>query len=327
MNITKLNMVIYIIAGLSVSLIIADVLFEEPVQTVPNILQNKSNYNHTASPYAAMAKGYVDVETGVIKLAASRDGIIKKVLANEGDHVKSGQALAVPDIQEAKLSHRVAQAELEELTVGLRRLKIQLTAGYRERKRLAPLVASRAVAKRELDQTKDQIKILEAEIASQQAAIETARARLRVSEYEIELRTIRAPTEGYVAKRLARPGDGASTLSVTPLFWFIPKGPLIIRAEVDEEFIDKIKVGMTADIATIVNETRQYRATVLRIGRALGPKQPTVYDPRERADIRVVECDLELDDSPGQLILGQRVIVKIIKPVHANLPSDKEVKL
>ncbi|MEC4678332.1 MAG: HlyD family efflux transporter periplasmic adaptor subunit [Nitrospirota bacterium] len=311
MKITKLNLTIYVIAGLSVAMILSDIFLSELIPEVNKTQENPTIHN-TTSPYAAVAKGKVDVENGVIKLAASRDGIIKKILVNEGAYVKQGQALAIQDIEEATLNHRVAQAELNEIKASLLQLKVQQAASHREHERIIPLVDSKALARRELDQSNDQIQLLDAEMITRRAAIKTAEAKLKVSKYEIELRTIRAPADGYVARRLARPGEGASTLSVTPLFWFIPAGPRIIRAEVDEAFIDKIKVGMSADILTVVDETVQYKATVLRIGNVLGPKQPTVYDPRERADIRVVECILKLEEvDAASLILGQRVIVKI----------------
>lgn len=325
MQISKLNMLVYVVAFLSVSLIVADVLFEETSD--PNGQRTQSVKPHVdESHYIAMAKGFVDVESGVIKLAASRDGIIRQVMANEGDHVRAGQVLAMQDIQEATLAYGVAKAQLQELTAGLKRLQVQLSGSRRERKRLRSLFTTRSVSRRELDQTDDQIKVLKTEILAQHAAIETAQARVKVSGYEIELRTIRAPVDGYVAKRLARPGEGASTLSVTPLFWFIPDGPLVIRAEVDEEFIDKIKIGMQADVVLLVDEDRQYHASVSRIGRALGPKQPTVYDPRERADVRVVECLLTLDDNASRLVLGQRVIVKIKKTEHGPLLPNNKIK-
>ena len=309
MKITKLNLVVYIIAGLSVAIIISDVLLNEPM---PEDSQDTVLLSSEPA-YEAMAKGFVDVESGVIKLAASRDGIIKEVLVEEGAYVESGQVLAIQDVQEAKLNYLVVQGELDELKAALEHLKVHRAVNLREKKRLMSLTVQKAVAQRELDAINDQIELMDAEIEVQHAAVLTAEAKLRLSEYEVEMLTIRAPADGYIARRLARPGDGASTLSVTPLFWFIPKGPLVVRAEVDEQFIDKIEVGMSADVTTLVNEHVHHKATVLRIGRVLGPKQPTVYDPRERSDIRVVECVLELEENAQQLVLGQRVIVRFNK--------------
>lgn len=45
------------------------------------------------SPFAAAANGKVDVEGGMIQVAARRAGIIRDVLVNEGDAVVRGQKI------------------------------------------------------------------------------------------------------------------------------------------------------------------------------------------------------------------------------------------
>ena len=40
-----------------------------------------------SSPFVASAKGRIDIEGGVIRLAAQREGVIDKVLVEEGDTV------------------------------------------------------------------------------------------------------------------------------------------------------------------------------------------------------------------------------------------------
>ena len=44
--------------------------------------------------YATIANGKVDIEGGVIEVAARRPGVISEVLAQEGDVVTKGQVLA-----------------------------------------------------------------------------------------------------------------------------------------------------------------------------------------------------------------------------------------
>jgi hypothetical protein len=56
------------------------------------------------SPYAAAANGKVDVEGGMIPVAARRAGIIRDVLVNEGDVVTQGQVLARQEDDEPRLA-------------------------------------------------------------------------------------------------------------------------------------------------------------------------------------------------------------------------------
>lgn len=275
--------------------------------------ENPTNPNTYVSRYAGMARGLVDVEGGIIRLAASRDGIIREVLVEEGDHVEAGQILAIQDDRSARLALDVAEAECAEVRANLELLQVQLAAAERERGRIDPLVARGAATRRALDETIDRTRFLSAEMAATEAQLRTAEARSSVAAYEVEQRNIRAPVDGWIVRRQARPGDGVSTLNVTTLFWFVPDAPRIIRAEVEEQFVAALTPGMTAEIVPESDETMVFHARVLRIGQVYGPKRPVAYDPMERVDVRVVECVLALEDGARDLLLGQRVMVRFNK--------------
>ena len=67
------------------------------------------------SPYAAIANGKVDVEGGIIQIAARRGGIVRDVLVQEGDRVVAGQILARQEDDEARLAVQSAQAAVAAL--------------------------------------------------------------------------------------------------------------------------------------------------------------------------------------------------------------------
>jgi len=52
--------------------------------------------------HIASAKGRIDIEGGVVRLAARRDGVIAQVLVEEGARVKAGQVLASLDVHLAQ---------------------------------------------------------------------------------------------------------------------------------------------------------------------------------------------------------------------------------
>lgn len=263
----------------------------------------------------AVARGIVDVEGGIVQLAASRDGVVQAVLVEEGERVRSGQALAVLDDRTARLALAVANAELAQAEATLAPLEIREAAALRERDRLLPLARSEAVSRKALDQASDALRLARSELAAQRAAVETARARRDSAEHEIAQRTVRAPTEGTVVRRLARPGDGVSTLNVTTLFWLAPSTPAIVRAEIEESFAERIRPGMAAEVVAESDESRALAARVVRVGRAFGPRRVTVHDPRDRADVRVLEVILAFAEAPAEALLGQRVIVRF-RDVH-----------
>lgn len=258
--------------------------------------------------FVAAAKGRVDIEGGVIRLAARRDGIIEQVLVEEGDQVRAGQVVALLDSQQARLGVELAHAEVSQMQKAAVTIRIKLASAEREERRLAPLAGERIASRQEYDYARDQTLILESELGSAKAAVEVATSRLRSAESEIEQRIARAPLDGQIVRRYARPGDGVSTLNVTPLFLFAPNAERIIRAELEERFLSQVLPGQSAEVLLEADETTKYQAKVLRLGKVVGARTPS-DDPSEKSDIRVVECVLSVD-APN-LLIGRRVIVRI----------------
>jgi RND family efflux transporter MFP subunit len=263
-----------------------------------------------ASPPARLvyAKGRIDIEGGLIRLAASRDGLVKEVAVEEGERVRAGAVLAVIDDRPARLALAVTQAELAQAQAALPGLEVRLAAAERELGRLEPLLASGLTTRADYDQARDQVVLLRAERAAAESAVATSAARLRAGEYEIEQRIVRAPLDGWIVKRQARPGDGVSTLNVTPLFVFAPDAPRIVRADLDERFVDQVSAGQAAEVVLEADETRVIPGRILRVGQVFGVKTPT-GEPGERIDQRVVECVVSVEDQA--LRIGQRVLVRI----------------
>lgn len=253
------------------------------------------------------AKGRIDIEGGLIRLAASRDGLVKEVAVEEGQRVRTGDILAVIDDQPARLALAVAAAELAQSRTSLPPLQVRLTAADREADRLASL-APDAAAPADLDAARDLAALVRTEIAAAQAAITSAEARLRASDYEVAQRIVRAPLDGWIVKRYARPGDGVSTLNITPLFLFAPDSPRIVRADLDERFVEKVRAGLPAEVVIEADETRVIPGKILRVGQVFGTKTPT-GEPGERIDQRIVECVVSVEDQ--SLRIGQRVLVRL----------------
>ena len=261
-----------------------------------------------ASPYIATAKGRIDIKGGVLRLAARRDGIVQKVLVDEGDMIKAGQVLALLDDQQARVAVDLARAEFEQARRALPALEAKRSVAEREEARLAPLAADNTVSRQELDQAGDQVKLAKAEIASASAAVETAAQRVKASELELEQRSIRAPLDGQLVRLQTRTGDVVGTQN--PLFLLAPHTPRVVLAELEERFVPEVKPGQAAEVILEADETHKFSARVLRIGRMVGARTPS-DDPHERQDDHVVECLLSVD--APQLLIGQRVIVRIFK--------------
>ena len=130
-----------------------------------------------------------------------------------------------------------------------------------------------------LDQANTEVAVLRAEILARQTECDSAAARLRAATEEVEAREVRAPADGTIIRRSARPGDGASTLQVSTLFWFAPETPRIARIEVDEAHAARLRPGLPAEVTLEVAEAGEARwyGRVQQVSAAFAPRRVQVY--------------------------------------------------
>ena len=285
------------------------------------------------SPYAAIANGKVDVEGGIISVAARRGGIIKEVLVQEGDRVVVGQILARQEDDEARLAVQSSRASVAQAESQLASLRVDINTAQREYDRLAKLVATNFVAGARMDQARDAIATAQARLGAQAAAVQTALAQMAQAQYNQELTVIRAPTAGRIARRYANPGAGASTLQVSAMFDLEPDAPRIARAEIVESDIPNISNGQAVEITPEGDPSKVYIGSVLRRAAVFGARKLASDDPSQRSDERVVEVVVSAGDAP--LLIGQRVLVKFMKPgqtagapraVSAGVTADRAMR-
>src|SRR6202042_1781456 len=111
----------------------------------------------TPSPFATIANGKIDIEGGVIEVAARRFGVIKEVLVQEGDTVKKGQVLARQEAQDTILAILSAKAAVAQAESQLPLAQVNIRTAERENERLSKLASSNSIARQQLDQAGDAV--------------------------------------------------------------------------------------------------------------------------------------------------------------------------
>lgn len=272
-----------------------------------------------ATAYAAVARGKVDIEGGLLSLAMPREGTLARVAVHEGDHVKQGQLLAALDTESATLAVEAAQAQLEQAQAQLKLLAIKQAAAKQRAQRLAAAAAAGAGDGQSADDAREAAAQVDAEQQSAHAALSMAGQKLDEARYELKQRSLLAPFDADVVQVSAQPGASVSPAS-GPLFTLLPQKPRIVRAELNDSFVGVIRPGMPAEVvADSDGGHAHWSAHVLRVGEVYGPAT-LENDPQVRANARTVECVLAFDqpDQTRDLRIGQRVMVRF---GHAAAPA------
>lgn len=265
-----------------------------------------------ASPYAAVARGRIDIEGGLLKLSVPREGVVAEIKVHEGDHVRKGALLAMLDTQPAKLAVTSAEAEQKQAEAQARLLDSRMKAADQRAERLEAAAKAGAGDAQSADDAREAARQLQGELENARAAAALAAQKLAGARYELAQRSLLAPVDGEIVQRLIQPGALASPQS-GPAFVLLPALPRIVRAELNESFVRVVSPGMRAEVVDDSGSGMpNLTAHVLRVGTVFGASA-LEEDPLVRANTRTVECVLAFDQPPpASARIGQRVLVRFV---------------
>ncbi|MBS7706253.1 efflux RND transporter periplasmic adaptor subunit [Chelatococcus asaccharovorans] len=261
---------------------------------------------------AAAARGRIEIEGGLSRILATLDGQVESVLVAEGQRVEAGDVLAKLVSRDAEFVTAAAEAALKEAKSRQAALESRRVMQARLLDRMRRAAKEQAVSPQALDEAQAAMAALTGDLGSAEAAVALATAKRDGALYELERRQIRAPLPGRVARRSVKTGDVVSATMPTEMFVVIPDAPLIVRAEIQENFVRLVKPGMVAEIVSESDERMSAKGKVLRVGAFLDNRRAG-ESPTERADVRVAESVVQLD-APDAFLIGQRVYVRFRNP-------------
>jgi multidrug resistance efflux pump len=150
-----------------------------------------------------------------------------------------------------------------------------------------------------------------AELKRVRAEVATMRARLSEAEQALDERTLRAPEAGEVLRILVAPGELLSAAPKKMAIQFCPSRPHIVRAEVDQQFAPRVKVGQPALIEDEYSSANSLHGRVTRISDWYTQRREIADEQLQLKDVRTLECIVALDPGQPPLRIGQRVRVTI----------------
>lgn len=260
---------------------------------------------------AAVARGRVDVEGGLLSISSNHDGAVTAVNANDGDRVKQGDLLVQLDRRLAELGVSVAQAELEQSSAQAAVLAARLPPLEQQSRRLTAAASDGAATGQSADDARNAVIVLKSELVAARAGVGIARQHLAATQFERDQMSISAPFAGRIVARNVQVGDRVTVQLGKELLRILPDRPLIVRVELGESFVDAVRPGMRGEVISDANPKISLTAHVLRVGQVFGVAGRS-DDPQQSPDARVVECVLALDS--GSLRVGQQVLVRFYRP-------------
>jgi RND family efflux transporter MFP subunit len=240
------------------------------------------------------ALGIVEAYDKNIRVAPPVAGLVTSIQVEPWSNVKSGDLLFELDVRELRSQLPPAEAE------------IAVRATERDNARRLRLLAEKlraggSASAEELEERRDQLRVAEARLAAASAALEQIREA-------INLRTVRAPSDGTVLQVNARVGEFITPGANPPPVLLGATARLQVRVDVDEQLAPRLRPGMNATGYLKGDAATPIPMTFERIEPYVVPKQNLSGSSMERVDTRVLQVIYGFPQRPERPIyVGQQI--------------------
>lgn len=199
-------------------------------------------------------------------------GRISQLLVNEGDAARADEVLA-------RLDTQLLDAARLELEAGAAEITTELDLARRNLARIERLERDQLASEQERDKLSSEVRLLEASLQRNQAALDGNRIRLEKSE-------LRAPFNALIQQRLA--DEGTVVEAGAPVFNLVESGLREVRAGIPAHLVSGLAVGDRLPIRVASERTQ---GELIAIG--------AVVDQGTRS--QVLRLAVSANWSPGEL--------------------------
>ena len=295
------------VTTISAGLIVGALLYFTALS--PNAEEDADRPELVGPPIMAAARGVVDIPGGLLRVTSPRDGSVASLLVHEGDQVKAGDILAILDSEQESLSAKIVAEEAVQAQEQYKLLQMKMKNLSRQADRVKRAAAGNAVSDQALDDAISARDSLGSELKVAASILAASQMRRDMAIREVEIRTIRAPVDGFIIRQGVKVGEFAAASGATEMFTILPEGQKIIRAEIPEQFLDSVKPGLPVEVLAEDRSGQSYEGRISRISPVLMQSNGM---PGERNDIRTATSTILVSrDAPFRV--GQRVIMRVYK--------------
>lgn len=242
-------------------------------------------------------------ETTETTISAEQSGKLVLFNISEGQELSKGQEVGLVDtvplmlrIKQVGATRQVYGAQRPDVSTQIAALQQQLNKARIEYKRFSELVADGAAPRKQMDDAKSQVQVLEKQIEAQRSAlnsqVNTIQSQQRATDTERALLLdqiakchIKAPQNGTVLEKYVEEGEVIA--AGRPLFKMADIKNMFLRAYVTSTQLANIKVGQQVTVSTDYGDGqgKTYPGTITWISSKSEFTPKTILTDDERADL------------------------------------------
>ena len=235
-----------------------------------------------------VASGPIVVENQV-DVAAQREGVVLRTMAEPGLRVNKGQILAELDARQISADLEAARAKTRSIEADLKNWEAEAKVLDADYQRAQKMWDAQLITKEQLDHARYKAESDQWDVKRVQELLVNARHTERSLELELEKTRIRAPFSGIVARRYVR--EGQKVAMGDRLFWVTAIAPLRVKFTLPERFFGRVSKGEEINVTSEM-QGRDHKAEVIEVSPVVDPGSGTF------------EVTAQLTGSPGDLRPG-----------------------
>ena len=246
------------------------------------------------------ASGYVTARRQAT-VSSRVTGKVIEVLVEEGMKVEKDQILARLDVNQARQALALSEAQLTTTRRTIDEMEARLREATIRKNRMRDLVASGVSSKADWDAVEAEVKVLEAQLATQRQRVEAGEREVDIQRQFVEDTIIRAPFAGVAISKNAQPGEIISPMSAgggftrTGICTIVDMASLEIEVDVNEAYIQRVEPGQKVQATLDAYRDWAIPATVITTIPAADRQKATVtvriafdtLDPRILPDMGI----------------------------------------
>ncbi len=213
-----------------------------------------------------------------VQVGAQVSGLVVDTFADFNSPVKKGQLLATidPKLHEARVHED--EAALGAARAALESSRANVATARLDNERVVRLAAEGIASQAEVERARGALAVAESSVASSEAVIRQAEARLASARTTLGYTRIYSPVDGVVVKRTVEPGQTVAASFATPTLFLIAQDltRMQVLADIDEADVGKLAEGMKARVTVEAFPEDTFEGVVSQVRYAADEKQGVV---------------------------------------------------
>lgn len=234
-----------------------------------------------------------------VDVAAQREGVVGRIVADVGAHVRKRQLLAELDNRQLQADRAAADARVKSLQFELEHWQSETKMRESDLARDEEMWRANLITAKQVEHSRYAVAGARFETERERQSLRNAQETLRSLELELEKTRVAAPFDGVVARRYVRVGQKVALND--RLFWVTAMTPILLRFTVPQEFAGRLKAGEEVAIVSPAMPQQQHAARIKLVSPVVDPSSGTL------------EVQAQLIGNPPDLLPGMSVTIRVPK--------------